>query len=221
MRRTVTLLVLSLLAVLGVAGTASAGGPTSVVITVPGEGRSAGLYYTDPAYDRLAEAVGIGRQVDGGVDPGGFGTQTPVTLTWLIHDVTPWRVDRVFTRDGTVWVMTQEDFGGGALGDVAPVWHRAGPELARILDQVLPDGNGYARDTVLDARPDPVTPAATPAVAQPAAARTSPLLLAGIGLGGLLVGVLGTLTAFAVRRPGEAATPADPEVPAGEQLVWP
>ena len=56
------------------------------------------------------------------------------------------------------------------------------------------------------------------------------MLLAGAGLGGLLVGVLGTVTAFAVRHPREAATPAtaapgdfhtQPERAPHDELVWP
>jgi hypothetical protein len=219
------LTVLTLLALAGLAGPAAAGGPTSVLVTVPGEGRSAALYYTDAAYDRLGEAVGVGGDVEAAADPGGgLEAQTPVTLTWLIHDVTPWRVDRVYVgRVGTSWVSTQESVGGGALAEVEPVWHRAGPELASILDQVLPAGNGYEKDTVLDARPEPA-PVAAPEPAPADVAGTSPLLLAGIGLGGLLVGALGTVTAFAVRRrlaDAETATPAGTEVPTGEQLAWP
>ena len=37
---------------------ASAGGPTSAILSVPGEGKTASLYYTDPEYDQLASLVG-------------------------------------------------------------------------------------------------------------------------------------------------------------------
>ena len=117
-------------------------------------------------------------------------------------------------------MSTQESVGGGPLAQVEPVWHRAGPELASLLDQVLPEGNGYEKDTVLDTRPEPAAPTPAPVKAE----GTSPLLLAGVGLGGLLAGVLGTLTALAVRRrqaDAETATPAGTEVPTGEQLAWP
>jgi hypothetical protein len=218
------LAVLALLALTGLAAPAHAGGPTSVLLTVPGEGRSAALYYTDPAYDRLGEAVGVEGDVGAARPPGGVEAQTPITLTWLIHDVTPWRVDRVHVMDdGTTWVSTQESLGGGPLGEVEAVWHRGAPGLATIVEQVLPEGNGYEKDTVLDTRPEPAAPEPAPAATTPEK-DTSPLLLTGAGLAGLLAGVLGTATAFAVRRRragAETAAPAGTEVPTGEQLAWP
>ncbi len=50
----VALIVLTLLT----AGPAAAGGPTSALLAVPGEGKTASLYYTDPEYDALAQMVG-------------------------------------------------------------------------------------------------------------------------------------------------------------------
>ena len=217
------LTVLTLLALAGLAGPASAGGPTSVVVTVPGEGRSTALYYTDAAYDRLGEAVGVGGDVEVVSDPGGLATETPVTLTWLIHDVTPWRVDRVYVlADTATWVSTQESLGGGPLAEVEPVWHRAGPELASILDQVLPEANGYERDTVLDLTPATPMPTSSSDGVPPGSCAAA-WAVAGL-LAGLLAGVLGTVTALAVRHrhaDAETATPAGTEVPTGEQLAWP
>lgn len=232
MRRAALLSVLTAVTLLGLAGSAgpaAAGGPTSVLLTVPGEGRSAALYYTDPAYTELEKAVGVKDDVDPAQDPGGLDAQTPVTLTWLIHDVTPWRVDRVYVMDdGTTWVSTQESLGGGPLAGIEPVWHRGAPALGSIVEQVLPDGNGYEQDNVLDTRPRPAVPKAVPeavpSVTPDGATGTSPLLLAGVGIAGLLTGVLGTATASAVRRRSpvaETAAPAGTEVPAGEQLTWP
>ena len=56
---TLILLVLAALGVVGVgaAGPAVAGGPTSVLLSAPGEGRVAALYYTDADYDALAQLV--------------------------------------------------------------------------------------------------------------------------------------------------------------------
>ena len=42
----------------GVAATAYAGGPTSVLMTNPGDGRASALYIANPDYDRLYAAVG-------------------------------------------------------------------------------------------------------------------------------------------------------------------
>lgn len=234
MRRTATLLVLTLAgvaAVVGLAGPASAGGPTSVLITVPGEGRSTALYYTDTAYERLSDALGMGREVRPvGDPPNDFRDAPPVILTWLIHDVMVWRVDQVYVHGDTTYVLTQENVGGGPLSEGTSVLHKAGPGLMQMLDQVLPDGNGYLEDTPLDPQPAP-DPAARPSAAPSAGSSAAPpVLLAGAGLGGLLVGVLGTVTAFAVRRPREAATPAtaapgdfhtQPERAPHDELVWP
>jgi hypothetical protein len=218
MRRAALLTILVLLALTGLAGPAAAGGPTSVLVTVPGEGRSTALYYTDTAYDRLGEAVGIDGDVQRTPDPGGLETETPITLTWLIHDVTPWRVDRVYVGpDGTTWVSTQVSVGGGSLAEVEPVWHRAGRELAAILEQVLPAGNGFEKDTVLDTRPEPAAP--EPAAESTPDEDTSPLLLTGVGLAGLVAGAVGTVIRSAVRRPRDPRP--EPQPAAHDELVWP
>ena len=41
------------------AGPAQAGGPTSALLSVPGSGKTASLYYTDAEYDALADLVGV------------------------------------------------------------------------------------------------------------------------------------------------------------------
>ena len=43
------------------AAPAQAGGPTSALLSVPGQGKTASLYYTDPEYDALAGLVGSSR----------------------------------------------------------------------------------------------------------------------------------------------------------------
>jgi hypothetical protein len=201
MRRTVTLIVLTLAALLGGLAPASAGGPTSVLLSVPGEGRTAALYYTDPAYDELARAVGAGRALDGATaaPDGHDDARVPVTVTWLIHDVTPWRVDQVYVHDdGSTWVATRMSPGGGPLGDADQIWHRGGPGLARLLDGLLPDGNGYREDTAVAPAPQAAgepaeaTPAESPAATLSEPAGGSLWSLAAAGLGGLLVGVAAT-----------------------------
>ncbi|MGA9748363.1 MAG: hypothetical protein WBQ50_12975, partial [Nocardioides sp.] len=141
MRRTVVpLLLTALVLLLWPAAPASAGGPTSVLISVPGEGRVAALSWSDSAYDRLAEAVGVGQVLPAaGHDPD-LGSQTPITLTWLIHDVTPWRLDRVYLHEGATYVLTQESPGGGSLTRAEPILHRVGPELMGLLETALPEG---------------------------------------------------------------------------------
>ena len=194
---------------------ATAGGPTSVLLSVPGEGRTAALYYTDPEYDALARAVGA--MTERGVEEvaGGHQTGTPVTLTWLIHDVTPWRVDQVYVDDGEVWISTQESLDGGPLAEQSPVWHRGGPALVRLLDRVLPeDGSATGAATT----PLPVPPGAA-APATPVAG-TSPWSQAAWAAGGLVAGAVLTLLALSRQR-GRPSTVVDDRPTATDQLVWP
>jgi hypothetical protein len=135
--------------------------------------------------------------------PNDFRDGPPVILTWLIHDVMVWRVDQVYVHDGTTYVLTQENVGGGPLSEGTSVLHEAGPGLVRLLDQVLPTGDGYLLETPVDTDPAPAAQA-EPVVAAEVAApveATSPLLVTRAVLGGMVLGVLGTLAAFAVRRP--------------------
>ena len=97
------------LAILAPPGPASAGGPTSAMLSVPGEGRTASLYYSDDAYEQLARLVDVGGA--GAVDESGRSHEagTGVTVTWLVHDVEPWRVDRIYLAgDDGPWIATQE-----------------------------------------------------------------------------------------------------------------
>ena len=74
-----------------------------------GPGATASLYYTDPEYDALSELVGVTRD-EGTVDRSGLGHENGpgVTVTWLIHDVTPWRVDHIYLEGkGAPWIATQ------------------------------------------------------------------------------------------------------------------
>ena len=143
-----TIMLISLL----VAGPASAGGPTSVLLVVPGSGRTASLYTGATDYEALAALVGAfdSPGVAGTSDPSGTSHDvgTGVTLTWLIHDVQVWRVDRVYLdAKGGPWISTQSDISvSGTIWDIPPVWHTAarGKELEALLDRlgVSPDPRG-------------------------------------------------------------------------------
>ena len=112
----------------GAAGSAYAGGPTSVLLVNTDRARVHALYLTDAAYDRLAAAVG---DADGASTPPpgvAEGVKDQVKLTWLIHDVTVWRLDRVMlTRNDGIWIETAlklpED-------DDTARWHRAHDDQA-------------------------------------------------------------------------------------------
>ncbi|MFC5289478.1 hypothetical protein ACFPM7_20695 [Actinokineospora guangxiensis] len=73
------------------AGVAAAGGPTSALVTSPGEGWAVGLYYDDTEYTQLQALLDAGEEIAGEVAWEG----DHLTVTWLVHDVHIWRTDRV------------------------------------------------------------------------------------------------------------------------------
>jgi len=72
---------------------ASAGGPTSVMITDPASGRATALYYTDSCYAEIEALLAAGETVEG-EPPGRRGGV--VNLTWMVHDVEPWRSQQLY-----------------------------------------------------------------------------------------------------------------------------
>ncbi|MEV5931471.1 hypothetical protein ACIQCD_22800 [Streptomyces sp. NPDC093250] len=106
------------------ASPALAGGPTSVLVVSPESEETASLYYADKGYATLERLLG----------PVGEGTRERpleavsasarmINVTWLVHDVTPWRVDRVFLGEmgQDVWIHTASRFHESPNG----LWHRA------------------------------------------------------------------------------------------------
>jgi hypothetical protein len=132
-----------LLVSLASAGPAAAGGPTSALLSVPGEGKTASLYYTDPQYDALARLVGVTTVSGvGAVDKSGASHEDGgpgITVTWMIHDVMPWRVDRIYLngKDGP-WISTQTSPDGASIWESPVVWHQSasGKELVMLLDDL-------------------------------------------------------------------------------------
>ncbi|MFF6782062.1 hypothetical protein [Streptomyces sp. NPDC012510] len=126
----------------------AAGGPTSVLLASPTAQRTASLYGTQEDYGRLEKLlVPAGGELDGSrektpewgqEDIWGERIVDMVSVTWMIHDVTPWRLDRVYTappdtRD--IWIHTMVSTGEEPLGTAgAGVWHKAKqPERLREL----------------------------------------------------------------------------------------
>ncbi|MGW7067764.1 hypothetical protein ACWGII_18020 [Streptomyces sp. NPDC054855] len=138
---------------LAVAGApqAVAGGSTSVLVVAPESGQSTALHWSAGEYAELESALGhLGS--DSGTDLGkGRRAQPPglamgdgrrqVTVTWMVHDVRPWRVDRAYpvaseTGDGkgggdgeggkggtntdVLWIHTTTD-----VASMKGVWHKA------------------------------------------------------------------------------------------------
>lgn len=161
MRRILAVVVLALSALVGLPATSDAGGPTSVLVTRVGTG-AGGLYYSDEAYDALVRLLPDGATSGTSLPPG---VGADYNLTWLIHDVTPWRWDRIRVDGGTAWVSTT------LTADAAGEWREVGPadELVGLLDGVVEDGGGpdvvsLPAETAADE-----APAATPAPASPQA----------------------------------------------------
>ncbi|MEW1924662.1 hypothetical protein [Streptomyces sp. NPDC088360] len=122
---------------------AVAGGPTSVLVVSPESGQSTALYVSDKEYGELERCLGdIGegrREQPPGLDLSAGSRQ--INVTWMAHDVSPWRVDRAYpmasgSKEGkegkdatgaksakdaeTVWIHTTTD-----VESMTGSWHKA------------------------------------------------------------------------------------------------
>jgi hypothetical protein len=156
----------------GTAGLAYAGGPTSVLIVNPSAHRATGLYYTEAPYDELARAIG-GDEPSGSlskpasVDLDG---QPGIRLTWMIHDVSVWRIDGIYiTGSDGIWISTLIDQGSGDLRDGPGRWHR--PQNDAALLAVLKSAGVLASNA---APKSDSSPQASPAAASTVAAAGGP-----------------------------------------------
>lgn len=106
------------------ASPASAGGPTSVLVVSPESEETASLYYSDANYRSLEELLGPSDKGTRDKPPeADLASVRLVNVSWMVHDVTPWRVDRVFMADAgqDAWIHTAERFNASPNG----LWHRA------------------------------------------------------------------------------------------------
>ncbi|MFC7262684.1 hypothetical protein [Streptomyces lutosisoli] len=125
-------------AVLLGAPSAMAGGPTSVLVVSPESAESTALYYSDEEYGKLMRLLGDPGSGIREEPPGlGVGSGRQINVTWLIHDVSPWRVDRVYPDtpgSKEVWIHTATQVPQSMNG----YWHRAGqPAQVRALFKKL------------------------------------------------------------------------------------
>ena len=199
-----------LLAVLLVTGTiligaapADAGGPTSVLLTNPGQSQATALYYTDPRYTEL-ESLLHGAAETGAKPPAGA---TYLNVTWLIHDVYIWRTDQVFL-DGSNQVTvasTLEESGGSTTTRLNKADSAEFVALASSLDLMKPGAGqpGTSGDAAA-AVPEP-EPAAAPAPVVREETRWFSLSGWRWALPGLLVGLLAAVAVW-----GRRAAPAGP-----------
>jgi hypothetical protein len=201
MRRLVLLVVaLFLLA----ASPASAGGPTSVLITSPTEERATGLYTSHTMYAELSQALGMNTAVADPDAPLLHGTpgSNAINLTWLIHDVQVWRVDHVFlTADGGPWVETYESYEGVKFDQRGVVHRPADPTaLVKVLNTVL----GPPDQSIVHPARTTAEAAPAPAPAPPATGIQWTSLLIGL-VGGIVLVVFGRVIVGVFRR-----TPVNP-----------
>ncbi|MEV0217911.1 hypothetical protein [Streptomyces sp. NPDC050704] len=119
------------------APTATAGGPTSVLVVSPESAQGAALYYSEKEYEELERLLGkpgSGLREESGLTEGS-GRQ--INVTWMLHDVSPWRVDRVYLdspRGDDVWIHTATQVPESMNG----YWHKAGqPAEIRALFKKL------------------------------------------------------------------------------------
>lgn len=184
------------------AGAASAGGPTSVIMVNPGTGRAAALHTTDPRYPQLVEAVGAYHSPTGSATRPRSVTDCSgceIRLTWLIHDMQIWRIDRVhLTSDDGIWLESVSDESGGDVFARTGVWQR--PQDATALLGLL-DAGGVSASSAGGAAPD-AAPDPASGVDRLAAGDARPrvplgLVVAGSGLAGAAVGLV---TSWYLRR---------------------
>lgn len=182
---------------------ASAGGPTSVLIASPEQGRAAALYARQSEYQALERYLGQNPQESDKDAPkslhGGPGTSA-INVTWLLHDIDVWRVDRVFLNTpGGPWVETHTSILDGSLDLGQPgVVHRASSpkELSALLDRLLAE-----QATASPA----IVPAASP-LAPPAPEPSWHWASALLGVAGGVVVMIGLQVVFGLlpRRRGDA-----------------
>ncbi len=214
------IILLALGAMLASASIAAAGGPTSLLITSPQNQRTSSAYVGDARYQRLAgyvglnTAAGVNQSTSGESPPAGidsnFGAET--RLTWLIHDMSVWRVDRLYFTGDVVWIntTTMTDWGSDDAGE--GVWHRTA-EPAKLRAAVAETGvlrkptsappESESPPSDPPAVPDPTPSASEPADAAATATTGGPpaggLIGLGSGLLGLAAGIGATLLVLRLR----------------------
>ncbi|MER6348791.1 hypothetical protein ACWC10_28065 [Streptomyces sp. NPDC001595] len=183
---------------------ASAGGPTSALLVSPQSAEAASLVYSDERYDELNRL--LGRPDDGGP------VRTPkadlhgtrqISVTWLLHDVDPWRMDQVYPdgASSAVWIHTQSYLPEAPDG----YWHRAAQPAAlrALLKELGVMGPRSARAGEL--------PASGPADGDSGWSRAVPALGAGL--------VLGAGGSLLIRRAAARQNAGPPRVEPRQELI--
>jgi hypothetical protein len=183
---------------------ASAGGPTSVLLSDPVSGRVGALYHTQADYQRLAEVVGAYKPDEGEINqPDAVHNGThEYRLTWLIHDMRVWRIDLLYETADGLWINSKVD----QTGDQDPLaqmgrWNQLDHTHKAKLSAVFRNAGilgksgavtGESAESAPEVAPDPTSEVATGAANTPGGP-TAGAVAAGAGLAGLVIGTGGTL----------------------------
>jgi hypothetical protein len=174
LRRAVVLSVVSLAVFVAGAVPAEAGGPTSVLLSAPPHVVAFG--YEDPQYAELQRLTDVAASHDGYVgDPEAHGTGNFVRATWLIHDMSVWRIDIIYPdAPGGPWIATTESLDGSTM-PTQPRWHTATDpvRLLKLLGslKLLAGEPSYGGPTSFGRQPE-AAPATQPAAEPPASSQT-------------------------------------------------
>jgi hypothetical protein len=185
---------------------ALAGGPTSVLVVNYDGSRAAAALTGSRAYEDLVRSLdALSDEPSRGetAAPTAF-MGTEIRLTWLVHDVTPWRLDALQLDGDQIWVNTVVSWKGD-LFDHPGVWHRPADEallratltsMGLLGPATSASGSSTPRDvaTAGDAPParpmpgDSATNGSAPGAGAVGSASLPAWALAATGLVGLLVG---------------------------------
>ncbi|MFJ5776785.1 hypothetical protein [Streptomyces sp. NPDC093094] len=117
---------------LGVAPAATAGGLTSVLVVSPASGETASLYYSDRRYGVLERLLGTPGEGRAAKPPeADLVRSRQINVTWLAHDISPVRVDRIHlgSKSPDVWIHTS-----ATPPEWNGTWHRSlQPDVLRTL----------------------------------------------------------------------------------------
>lgn len=180
---------------------AVAGGPTSVLLANYETGRSAAALNGSSVYTELQSILGDENPpAKSSPPPGGVKESGAVVrLVWLIHDVSPWRIDNVHVVGEDVWVETFLHTSGTDPYAGSPTWHQParGADLVTSLTALGVLGTGPAdAGGSTGAHGDVAPRAATDTVSEPSTSGVSWPLATGLAAGCVLLGTaLGMLLA--------------------------
>ncbi|MFC5215325.1 hypothetical protein ACFPQ9_15900 [Streptomyces coerulescens] len=104
-----------------------------MLLVSPESTETASLYYSDKEYEELERLLGTaGKGTRDKPPEAGLTAARQINVTWMVHDVSPWRLDRVYPVDDgkDVWIHTAANLGSTTNG----TWHRADrPSQLRAL----------------------------------------------------------------------------------------